>query len=347
MNLQIAVLLGQDGITNGAIYALLALSILLVFSVTRVLMIPQGEFVAYGALTMAALQAGKPTAVVWLLAAVCVAGAAVDAVAQLRRGKRPSAGWWGWLLAKPAYAALMVLLVHRLPLAELAMPWQILLSLALLVPLGPLLYGLVFQPIAGAPALVLLVVSIALHLAMVGVGLLVFGAEGAKTTPFTETGLSFGIVRINSQTLWVVGMSAALIVALFLMFERTVYGKALRAAAMNRMGARLMGISPVFAGKATFFLAALIGVMSGILIAPMTTIYYDSGFLISLKGFVGSIIGGLVSYPVAAIGAVAVGLIEAYSAFWASEYKEVIVFTLIIPVLIWRSLNSRHVEEEE
>ena len=59
MNAQIALILGQDGITNGAIYALLALSILLVFTVTRVLFIPQGEFVAFGALTMAAMQAGK------------------------------------------------------------------------------------------------------------------------------------------------------------------------------------------------------------------------------------------------------------------------------------------------
>jgi len=79
----------------------------------------------------------------------------------------------------------------------------------------------------------------------------------------------------------------------------------------------------------------------------MTTIYYDSGFLISLKGFVGSIIGGLVSYPVAAAGALLVGLIEAFSAFYASGYKEIIVFTLIIPVLVWRSLTTHHVEEEE
>ena len=69
--------------------------------------------------------------------------------------------------------------------------------------------------------------------------------------------------------------------------------------------------------------------------------------MVSLKGFVGAIIGGLVSYPLAAAGAVLVGLIEAFSSFWASAYKEIIVFTLIIPVLLWRSLKSHHVEEEE
>jgi branched-chain amino acid transport system permease protein len=88
-------------------------------------------------------------------------------------------------------------------------------------------------------------------------------------------------------------------------------------------------------------------VLCGILISPVTTLYYDSGFLLSLKGFVGAIIGALVSYPVAAAGALLVGLIESFSAFWASAYKEVIVFTLIIPVLLWRSLTTRHVEEEE
>jgi branched-chain amino acid transport system permease protein len=102
----------------------------------------------------------------------------------------------------------------------------------------------------------------------VGVGLLVFGPDGARTTAFSETLFELGVIRLKSQTLWVLAVSALLIVALFALFERTLYGKALRAAAMNRAGARLMGISPVFAGKATFALAALIGVMSGVLITP-------------------------------------------------------------------------------
>jgi len=80
--------------------------------------------------------------------------------------------------------------------------------------------------------------------------------------------------------------SLALIVALFLFFEHTIYGKALRATAINRIGARLVGVSPLMAGKLSFTLAALIGALSGILIAPITTIYYDSGFLVGLKGFV-------------------------------------------------------------
>jgi branched-chain amino acid transport system permease protein len=251
------------------------------------------------------------------------------------------------VVAKLGYAFGMVLLLNNVALAEIPMAMQILLTLGLIVPLGPIMYRLFFQPLADAPALVLLIVSIALHVSMVGVALLLFGPEGGRTEPFSDTGFRLGSVMLKSQTLWVILVSIFLIIALYIAFERTLYGKALRATAVNRMGARLVGISPVFAGKATFALAAFIGSASGILIAPITTLYYDSGFIISLKGFVGAIIGGLVSYPVAAIGAVAVGMIEAFSMFWASSYKEVIVFTLIIPFLVWRSMNSNHVEDEE
>tara|TARA_R110001592_G_scaffold259160_3_gene523113 strand:+ start:2840 stop:3877 length:1038 start_codon:yes stop_codon:yes gene_type:complete len=345
MNFQIAVLLGQDGLTNGAIYALLALSILLVFTVTRILLIPLGEFVTFGALTMAAIQLGKTPSVEWLLLALMLVSCGMDLYDQLRT--HINSRKIQHMVLKVGYAVVMVILMQTLPLAELPMAFQALLTLALMVPLGPIMYRIFFQPLADAPSLVLLIVSIAVHVSMVGVGLLLFGPEGARTQPFSDSSFALGPVMLKSQTLWVILVSILLIITLFVAFERTLYGKALRATAVNRTGARLLGISPVFAGKATFALAAFIGALSGILIAPITTLYFDSGFIISLKGFVGAIIGGLVSYPIAAIGAVAVGMIEAFSMFWASTYKEIIVFTLIIPFLIWRSMTSHHVEDDE
>jgi branched-subunit amino acid ABC-type transport system permease component len=66
---------------------------------------------------------------------------------------------------------------------------------------------------------------------------------------------------------------------------------------------------------------------------------YDSGFLIGLKAFVGAIIGAMASYPMTALGALFVGLLESFASFWSSAFKEVIVFGLLIPVLLWRSLT--------
>jgi len=345
VDLTIAALLAQDGITNGAIYALLALALVLVFTVTRVILVPAGEFVAWGTLTLAGLQLGKAPGIVGLLVGMAAVAGAMEAWRILRAGEarrlpRALALWCGIPL-------LIALLMWQLAPLSLPLPVQVLLALAAVTALGPLLYRVAYQPLAEASVLVLLIVSVALHFAMVGFGLWFFGAEGSRTPPFSSASFAIGAVTVSMQSLLVIATSVALIGALALFFGRTLYGKALRATAVNRAGARLCGISPEFAGALTFALAALLCAFCGVLIGPITTVYYDSGFLISLKGFVGAIIGGLASYPVAAGGSLLVGLIESFSSFWASAFKEVIVFTLIIPVLLWRSLTTHHHEEEE
>ena len=345
MDLSIAALLTQDGITNGAIYALLALALVLVFAVTRVIWVPSGEFVAFGTLTLAGLQLGRTPGTVGLLAGMAIVVGLMEVVASLRRGEaaripRRLAIWTAIPLAIAA-------LVWAIAPLMLPLPLQVLATLAAVTALGPLLYRIAYQPVAEASVLVLLIVSVAVHFALVGLGLWFFGAEGSRTPPFSSATFVLGGVTVSVQSLLVVASSVLLILVLYLSFGRTLYGKALRATALNRVGARLCGVSPSFAGTLTFTLASLLCAFCGVLIGPITTVYYDSGFLVSLKGFVGAIIGGLASYPLAAAGALFVGIIESFSSFWASAFKEVIVFTLIIPVLLWRSLTTHHHEEEE
>ena len=181
---------------------------------------------------------------------------------------------------------------------------------------------------------------------MTGLGLLFFGAEGFRNPSFWDIRLPLGPVVLKGQTIIIFTASLALIVMLWLFFERSLYGKALRATAVNRLGARLMGISSHTSGQLTFAMAALIGALSGLLIGPTTTVFYDSGFLIGLKGFVAAVIAGLSSYPGALLGALFVGIVEAFGSFWASAFKEVIVFTLILPILLWRSLQSGPSDED-
>lgn len=350
MDLSIAAILAQDGITSGAIYALLALALVLVFSVTRVIFIPQGEFVAFGALTLAAMQSNHFPHSATLLVVLGILTFVVEAVAiagsseRRRTAKRDIPLAFGKFIVFPCAVFLCVRLVAG---AELSMLLQVLLALAIVVPMGPMVYRLAFQPLAEASTLVLLIVSVGVHFALLGLGLVMFGAEGFRTTSFSDARFEVGALTVSGQSLVVIGVSALLILGLYLYFDRALSGKALRATAVNRLGARLLGIGTAQAGRLAFTLAAAMGALCGILIAPLTTVYYDSGFLIGLKGFVAAIIGGLASYPIAAAGSLLVGLLEAYSSFWASAFKEVIVFTLILPVLLWRSLTSKHVEEEE
>lgn len=340
MDAPIALLLAQDGVVNGAIYGLMALALVLVFSVTRVIFIPQGELVAYGALSMAALDAGRTPATLWLLIVLAAVVLMVEAL-RARRG-RP-VDWRAtalWTLVLPVVAAALVALHPAAPIL------QALTTLCLVVPLGPLLYRLAFRPLADATVLTLLIVAVALHGVLVGLGLLFFGAEGSRTPAFSDARFEVGGMAITAQSMIVVATAVLLVAGLFLFFERSIVGKALRATAMNRLGARLMGIPTSLSGDISFALAAAIAAISGLLIAPITTIYYDTGFLIGLKGFVAAIIGGLASFPVALGGALLVGLIESFSSFWASAWKEVIVFALVVPVLWWRSRRSAVIEDE-
>ena len=342
MDATIAALLTQDGLTNGSIYCLLALALVLVFAVTRVIFVPQGEFVAFSALTLAAFEQNKLPGTVWLLLALAAVAALADVVSLWREPRRMLRSIAGTSLP----SALAALLVWGVASAQMPFSIQVLTTIAAVTAMGPAVYRLAFQPIASATVLTLLIVSVAVHFVLMGLGLLFFGAEGVRTTAFTSASFSLGSVSISGQSLLVYAFTIFLVIAMALFFKFTLFGKALRATAANRTGARLVGISPNFAGSLSITLSAAIGAVSGLLIAPIATIYYDSGFLIGLKGFVGAIVGGLASYPIAAAGAIFVGLVESFSSFWASAYKEVIVFTLIIPVLLWRSLTTTHHEEE-
>ena len=345
MDLSIFLILMQDGIVNAAIYALLALAMVLVFTVTRVIFVPIGEFVSFGALTLAALEQGRTPGTVWLLA---IFGAAA-AVATLWAERRDLSV--GFVLRTLAETLLLPAVIIGLTvfLAPLKPPHavQIGLALALTVPLGLYMYATVYRPIAEASVLVLLIVSVALHLTLVGLGLIFFGAEGSRTAALSSQSLVLGELTLSGQSIAVLSLTAILIAGLYGFFGFTLVGKALQATAVNRLGARLVGISPAFSGRFAFAVAALIGTLGGILISPLTTIYYDTGFIIGLKGFVAAIIGGLVSYPLAAGAAILVGVIESFASFFASELKEVIVFMIIVPILLVRSQGSIVLEDEE
>jgi branched-chain amino acid transport system permease protein len=222
-----------------------------------------------------------------------------------------------------------------------------LLALALVLPISPLINRVVFEPLAGASVLVLLIVAVAVHFALSGLALLFFGPEGFRNEPISDALFAVGGITITAQVLLMVTAAISLSGLLFLYFEGTVAGKALRATAINQTGARLVGIRPRRTGAIAFVLASLLGGVSGLLIGPVTTVYYDSGFLIGLKAFVAAIVGGLGSYPLTAVGAVGVGILESFASYWSSSLKESIVFGTLIPVLLWRSLISPQQEEEE
>jgi branched-chain amino acid transport system permease protein len=344
MNSQIAAILTMDGAATGAIYVLIAIGFVLIFAVTRVIFVPFGDITAFTALTLADLEAKRLPGTASMVAVLAVIATLMEVVAALRAGNSnriPSA--LRYYLALPLMPAAIVWATTGILMSA---PLRILLTIVLILPLGPLLNRIVFQPIADASVLLLLIVAVALHFALVGTGLLFFGPEGVRTESLIDFSTVIAGIPVSGETLLIVGSAALFSFFFYLFFNFTLYGKALHATAMNRTGARLMGIRPQISGTITFLLGSLLAAVSGVLIAPVNTIFYDSGFLIGLKAFVGAIIGGLVSFPITAIGSVFIGILESFAAFLSSPFKEVIVFSILIPVLLWRSYSHVQTEDE-
>ena len=346
MTWDVALILGIDGLANGAVYLLAGLGLVLVFSVTRVVFVPFGDIAAFSALSLAAMEAGRLPATVWMVLTLAGLTLLAEIVQALRRGEprripRAILGW-GVLPALPCALA-WILAGKGMPQAV-----SIFTAVLLVLPIAPLVARLALQPIADASVLVLLIASLALHFLLSGLGLLFFGPEGFRTAPLATGSFTLpGGLPVGGQVILMVSAAIVLSGLFFLAFERTVAGKALRATAVNRVGARLVGIRPARTALLAYGFASLLAGLIGVLIAPVMTMYYDSGFLIGLKAFVAAIIGGLVSYPLTAIGAIAVGVVESFASFWSGALKDVIVFSLLIPVLLLRSAFTAHPEEEQ
>lgn len=344
MDALIAFILAQDGVVNGAVYALIGLSIVLVFSVTRVILVPQGEFVTFGTLTLALLQAGQVPITFWLLIGASAVTSLVLIVRHTKeRGSGSVIGPLIWTIA-PAILAALAIFVLNAPRSGLLL--QSVVTLLIVVPLAPMLYQTVYAPLANASILVLLIVSVAVHLILQQLGLVFFGAEGYRTPSLFDFPINLGPVSLSGAAASVIATALLATIVFALVFGFTLFGKALRATAGNTTGARLVGIRPTLAGTIAFGLAGVLGVVSGLIIGPITTIYYDTGFLIALKGFVAATIGGLHSYPLAIVGSLFVGITESFASFYASAFKDAIVFGLLLPILLWRSLRSAEAEKE-
>ena len=239
MDSDIAALLAIDGIASGAIYVLIAIGLVLIFAVTRVIFVPFGDIAAFTALTLSALETQHAPGTIGLVAVLSVLASAAEAVSLLRHGH-----------ARSLPRAMLFYLV--LPLAAAGIVWaasgtawpmpvRIALSLILILPIAPLLDRLVFRPVADGSVLLLLTLSVALHFALAGLGLVFFGAEGVRTEKLTDYVLDMGDVSISGQTMLIVGAAALFSLLLYLFFGFTLTGKALHATAVNRTGAAAGG----------------------------------------------------------------------------------------------------------
>src|SRR6266540_1075907 len=167
--------------------------------------------------------------------------------------------------------------------------------------------------------------------------LLAWGTDPRPMSAFTPgPPIELAGAIVTRQTLWVIATTVIALAALYVFFQTTALGRALRACAVNPLAARLVGISPRRMALAAFVLSGAIGALSGVVLAPITFATYDMGLMLGLKGFVGAVLGGLANPPGAVAGGLILGLLEAAATPISSAYKDALAFVVLIVVMLAR-----------
>ncbi len=215
-------------------------------------------------------------------------------------------------------------------------------AIALTTLIGILIERIAIYPARNAEPLTLIIITVGLYIAIQGIALMVWGTDSYALPAFSTLELKdetirMGNIIIKGQSFWIWGTTIVVMVAMAYFFDRTMWGKALRACAVNRQAARLMGISPNRMSVLSFAMAAALGAIGGIVLAPATRPIYDMGLVLGLKGFVAAIMGGLVNAPAAVLGGIMLGMIENIGAgVTRAGIKDIFAFVILILVLLFR-----------
>jgi branched-chain amino acid transport system permease protein len=212
--------------------------------------------------------------------------------------------------------------------------------------IGIVMERLTIYPARHSPPVTLIIITIGVTITLRASALLAWGADPYVLPAFTTQVLedhifrfsgSSGDVILQAQSLWIWGALIVVPGILYVFLERTIMGKALRACAVNRRAAQLMGINPSRMSMLSFAIAAALGAIGGIVLGPVTRPIYDMGLMLGLRGFVAAIMGGLVSAPGAVVGGLVLGVVENLAAGVTNPtYKSVVSFIILIAILLFR-----------
>ncbi len=277
-----------SGLSVGAVYALIAVGFVAIYTVSEVINLAQGEFAALaGLIAISASASGLP-----LLAAVLLAVGSVAVVA---------------------------VLVERLAIA----------------------------PVRRMTTLTSIILTLGVSTVLKAVMLLVWGSEGRGLEPFPGGTVSILGISVRAQEVWILAITAVVALVLAWFYERTLWGKALRACASQPVAARLVGISLPRAAMVSFVIAGVTGAIAGVAASPIYFTSWESGLAIGLKGFVAATLGGLVSIRGAILGGLVLGVLENLVAGYVDTgLRDAVAFVVLILVLVVRPAGvvGRHAE---
>jgi branched-chain amino acid transport system permease protein len=223
--------------------------------------------------------------------------------------------------------------------------WPLLLAFVVAVLLvtviGALVQRFTIHPARRAPEVTLIIITLGTAIALRGLALIFWGTNPYSLPEFSP-GAPYRIMGavLSRQRVWIMGAAGVVLVLLYLFFEFTLLGKAVRACSINRQAAALAGINSETMALLSYALSAALGAIGGIIIAPLTLVSYNMGAMLGLKGFVVAIMGGLVNAPAAVAGGLILGVMESFaSGMLSSGIKDGVAFVVLVLVLLGRTTS--------
>jgi branched-chain amino acid transport system permease protein len=213
-----------------------------------------------------------------------------------------------------------------------------LLAIVVVVAVGIVFERVAIRPLLRAGVLAQVVATVGASFILETAAMLIWGRDAVPLPAFSgEEPIFIGGATIVPQTLWVVGLTLAIVIGLQLFYQKSLFGKAVRACAVDPTAARLQGISYRRVVVFSFALMGAISAAAGVMITPISFMSYHSGSMLGLKGFAAVTLGGIGNPAGAVMGGFALGIVEALGVgLVSSGYKDVISFGILLLVLFIR-----------
>jgi len=220
----------------------------------------------------------------------------------------------------------------------LPLPLAFVLGVIAVTLVGGLVERLAIRPAKSRAVIVLIFITIGVSILMRGIFKVIWGKNQMALPPFSgDTPFIIFRAAVLPQSVWIFFITVAVVIILQLFFNHSLTGKAMRATSFNPRAAALMGVNVNRMILLSFALSGALGAIAGIIIVPITTLSYDIGVMLGLKGFAAAVLGGYGNIIGAIIGGLLLGVLESLGAgLISSNYKDVLAFIILLLVLFMK-----------
>jgi branched-chain amino acid transport system permease protein len=221
---------------------------------------------------------------------------------------------------------------------KVGLPVSALVAVVVTVAIGLATFLFAIKPARSTAPVQILIITIGVSVLLRGLASAILGKDFVRIPSFLQPEVfRIGGVVVQSQALLVVAGVAFIAIILWMFLTSSLLGKGITAVSANSTAAKLVGINPTLIVALCFGISALVGVMGGLLAAPITMTSYDAGTMLAIKGFAAAMLGGMSSAAGPLVGGLIIGLLEAFGAgYLSSTYKDALALGVLLSVFAFR-----------